>query len=46
MLVALELDDGVDDMLQNLRACQRPLFRDMPDEDHGHAARLGKAEQR
>ncbi len=46
MLVALELDHRIDDVLENLRACQRSLLRDVADEDDGHAAGLGKAEQR
>ena len=45
VLVALELYDGIDDVLQNLRTGQRALLGDVADENDGNAARLGKAQQ-
>ena len=45
MLVALELDDGIDDVFEDLRTCQRAFLGDVADEDDGYAAGLGKAEQ-
>ena len=45
MLVTLKLDDGIDDMLQNFRACQRTFLGDVTNEDDGDSAGLGKAEQ-
>ena len=45
VLVALELNDGVDDMFQNLRSCEGALLGDMSDEDDWHTACLGEAEE-
>ena len=45
VLVAFELYDGVDDVLEDFRTCQCAFLRDVADEDDGHAAGLGKAEQ-
>ena len=45
VLVALELDDGVDNVFENLRTGQRALFVDVSDDDDGNAARLCKAQQ-
>ena len=46
VLVALELYDGVHDVLQYLRSGQGTLLGDVPNEDDGHAAGLGEAQQR
>ena len=45
VLVALELDNRVDNVFQNLRTSQRSLLGDVANEDDGHAAGLGKAQQ-
>ena len=45
MLVAFKLNNGVDDVLQDFRTCQRAFLCDVSNEDDGHSAGLGKAEQ-
>jgi len=45
VLVALELYDGVDDVFQNLRTGEGAFLGDVANEDDGHAAGLGKAQQ-
>ena len=45
MLVTFKLDDGIHDVLQNLRSCQRALLRDVAYQYDGHTARLGEAQQ-
>ena len=45
VLVSLKLNHGIHDVLQNLRTCKGAFLVDMADENHGDAARLGKAEQ-
>ena len=39
--LALEIEDDVDHVLERARAGDRALLGDMPDEEHGHAGRLG-----
>jgi hypothetical protein len=43
--VALEIQHGVDDVLEHARAGQRALFRDVADQDDGDAGLLGHAGQ-
>ena len=45
MLVTFELYHRVNDMFQDLRACQRSLLVNMSDQNHRHPTRLGKAQQ-
>ena len=42
MRVALEIEDGVDDVLQHAGAGDRALLRHVPDEDHDDPALLGE----
>ena len=44
MLVALELDDGIDDVFQDLRTSECAFLGDVTNQDDGYAAGLGKAE--
>ena len=39
--LALEVEDGVDHVLEGFRAGQLPLLGDMADEEHGDAVLLG-----
>ncbi|OAV72293.1 hypothetical protein Barb7_03131 [Bacteroidales bacterium Barb7] len=41
MAVALELQDGIHDMLQHFRACNAPFLIYMTDQQDGYAALLG-----
>ncbi len=43
MLISLKLNDGINDMFQNLRTGDAAFFVDVADEYHGDATRLGKA---
>ncbi len=45
MRIALEIQHGVDDVLQHARAGQRALFRHVADHDDGDAGLLGDARQ-
>ena len=45
LLVALKLQDRVYRMLQDLRTRYGALFVDMPNDDHGYAAALGKVQE-
>ena len=45
MLVALKLDDGIDDMFQNLGTCQGSFLGDMTNQNDGYPAGLGEAQQ-
>ena len=45
MLVALELDNGIDDVFEDFRTGEGAFLRDMTNEDDGNAAGLGKAQQ-
>ena len=44
--VALELQHDIDDVLEDLRSCQRSVFGDVADENDGRACLLGVAQQR
>ena len=44
MLVAFELEDGIDDVFEHLRTSQRAFLGDVADEDDGRARFLGKLE--
>ena len=46
MPVALELHDDVDEVLEHPRAGDRAVLGDVPDEQHGDAARLGHLDER
>ena len=46
VLVALELDDGIDDMLQYFGAGQRTLLVDVANEQHRHSASFCKMQER
>src|SRR3569833_4369384 len=43
--LALEVQHGVDEMLEHARACNRALLGDVADDDHRRAARLGKTDE-
>ncbi len=45
-VLAFELEDHIDNVLQDLRTGDGPLLRDVADEDDGNPAALGKAEER
>ena len=46
VLVALEVEDHVDEVLERARTCHRALLRDVPDEQHRNPGRLGQRGQR
>ena len=45
MALAFEVQNRIDDVLQRARAGNRPFFRDVADQEHGHATRLGEQEK-
>ena len=45
MRIALEVEHGVDDVLEHARAGDRALLRHVADEQHDHAALLGESRQ-
>ena len=46
MLITLKLDDGIHNMLQNLRTSQGSLLINMSDQDNRDTAGLGKSQER
>ena len=46
MLITLKLDDGIHNMLQNLRTSQGSLLVNMSDQDNRDTAGLGKSQER
>ena len=44
--LALEIEDGVDHVLEHARARDRPILGDVADQEHGDAAPLGEFDQR
>ena len=44
-VLAVERDDAVDEVLQQARPGQRPVLGDLADEEDGHTARLGSAQE-
>jgi hypothetical protein len=41
-VLAVERHDAVDEVLQQARPGERPVLGDLPNQDHCHAARLGR----